>query len=236
MSNNNGMTREEIVQVQIDLKLKGFDPGPVDGIMGPNTESAIVAFKRSHGLRPRPYIGPITMKKLKEKLKPGGTRPDPGLPWIVEANKVLRLHEVENNLAISEWLRSDGHALGDPAQFPWCGDFVETAIRLALPKEKIPKNPYWALNWRKFGKPCKPSYGCVYSIKRNGGGHVGFLVGEDSGRYYSLGGNQANRVSIVPVAKSRFSEQSFRWPLTSDFEPGKLPRMTSAEAANTQEG
>ena len=39
---------------------------------------------------------------------------------------------------------------------PWCGDFVETCIRAALPDEPLPGalgiNPYWARNWLLFGQ------------------------------------------------------------------------------------
>ena len=229
-TDNSGMTVEEVRSVQSRLKQIGIDPGPIDGIMGPMTESAIIAFKRKVGLRARPYVGPITWKKLHNNPVTNE------LPWIAEARKVKDLHEIYDNKELAEWLSSDHYALGDPAQLPWCGDFIETAIRLTLPQEKIPENPYWALNWREFGIPCPPSYGCVASIKRQGGGHVMFIVGQDAGRYYALGGNQANRVSIVPVDKSRFVPQSFRWPSTYHVKPNSsMPHINSDVEANTRE-
>lgn len=228
------MTRDEIVRLQNRLRTLGFDPGPPDGIMGPHTESAIIAFKRSRGLKATSYVGPITMRALFTGSTEKAARPD-SLPWIAEARKVLGLHEVRDNSRLRKWLGSDGHALGDPAKLPWCGDFVETAIRLALPNEPIPANPYWALNWRKFGVPSAPTYGAVASISRNGGGHVGFIVGQDGGRYFMLGGNQSNMASIVPVDKSRFVPESFRWPATFPARPIHMPYMTSGAAANTAE-
>jgi len=63
---NSAMTRDEVRSVQRELAKDGFDPGPVDGIMGPHTESAIIAFKRSHGLKPRAWVGPLTWKMLHE--------------------------------------------------------------------------------------------------------------------------------------------------------------------------
>ncbi len=45
--------------IQDRLLELGFDLGPVYGIRGPRTDAAIVAFKRSVGLRPRPYLGPL---------------------------------------------------------------------------------------------------------------------------------------------------------------------------------
>lgn len=236
---NSAMTFEEVKRVQERLDELGFEPGPIDGMMGPQTESAIVAYKRSRGLRPRPWVGPKTWAKLMgPQPKPMSREEDNGddLPWMKEGKRVLNLHEIYDNKELTEWLASDGHALGDPSEFPWCGDFVETAIRSTLPKEKIMKNPYWALNWQKWGIQTKPTYGCIFSIKRRGGGHVGFIVGEDATRYYCLGGNQANRVSIVPTAKNRFEPKSFRWPRTFPQRPIELPWMQTNQRTNTREG
>ena len=228
------MTSSEIRAIQSQLSRLGFDPGPVDGVMGPHTQSAIVAFKRSRGLRPRPYIGPLTMRALFVGATHRAARKD-HLPWIAEGRRLLGLHEVRDNGWLRKWLASDGHALGDPARFPWCGDFIETSIRLALPDEPIPQNPYWALNWRQFGVSTVPTYGCVASIKRAGGGHVMFIVGQDGSRYYALGGNQGNTVSIAPVDKSRFVPESFRWPESFPKRAITMPYLTSAAASNAQE-
>lgn len=231
-TDNSAMTSVEISMVQSALDGMGYEPGPIDGIMGPRTESVIIAFKRARGLKPRAYVGPITWETLFGDHTP--LTQDP-IPWTAEAGKVMRLHEVYDNGLLKEWLSSDGHALGDPAKLPWCGDFVETAIRLSLPHEWIPQNPYWALNWRKFGVPTKPTYGAIASIKRKGGGHVGFIIGQDDKRYYMMGGNQSNRVSVAPVDKSRFEPESFRWPSTAVPRPIYLPRLESDKASNTNE-
>lgn len=230
---NSALTKSEILSIQTELGELGFNPGPLDGIMGPRTESAIIAFKRANGLKPRAWVGPLTWKMLHEDDL---LEPSDDLPWMVEARKALNRHEVYDNKWLKDWLRSDGHALGDPAKLPWCGDFVETPIRLALPGEPVPKNPYWALNWREFGVLTKPTYGCVASIKRRGGGHVGFLVGQDASRYFMMGGNQSNKSSIVPVDKKRFSRASYRWPQTYPRQAINLPRMNSGLKSNTQEG
>ncbi len=106
-----------------------------------------------------------------------------------------------------------------------------------MPGEPFPgalgKNPYWALNWRGFGVATEPTYGCVASISRNGGGHVFFIVGEDDTRFYGLGGNQSNRVSIAPITKSRVPVGACRWPNTFPQRPIWLPRLTSATASET---
>jgi uncharacterized protein (TIGR02594 family) len=233
-TDNSGMTKEEVTQVQTRLKDLGFDPGPIDGVMGDRTSSAIIAFKRSKGLNPRPYVGGETWKLLMQPELFTASAEE--LPWIAEAKRVLKLHEVYDNVQLRKWLGSDGFALGDPSKLPWCGDFVETSIRLSLRDEAIPANPYWALNWRNFGVATKATYGAIASVSRKGGGHVCFIVGEDSSRYFCLGGNQANRVSVAPMDKGRFDPESFRWPKTFAQRPIHLPKMTSAEASNYAEG
>ena len=61
-------------------------------------------------------------------------------------------------------------------------------------------------------------------------------MGEDATRYYCLGGNQSNRVSIVPIDKSRFVADSWRWPLTYPLTiRADLPQMTSSQASSINE-
>jgi uncharacterized protein (TIGR02594 family) len=159
------------------------------------------------------------------------------LPWMVEAKKVMGLHEDRDRAVLAKWLKSDGKTLGDPSKLPWCGDFVDTAIELALPDEprpgKLGENPYWALNWLLFGKACNPAYGAVVAFERPGGGHVGFLVGQDEKRFYVLGGNQGDTVSVTPIDRGR--ARGYRWPTTYKGRPGDLPQMKSATASSKNE-
>lgn len=157
------------------------------------------------------------------------------LPWIVEAKSVFGLHETKDKAALQKYLKSDGKTLGDPAALPWCGDFVETVIRNALPTEPFPgdlgKNPYWARNWALLGKEVKPCYGCILVFGREGGGHVGFAVGEDTTDYYVLGGNQSNTVSITRIDKKRLL--SARWPSTYDKGTKPLPVLSAKNIPKT---
>lgn len=156
-------------------------------------------------------------------------RPKPKeLPWIIEGKKVFGLHESRNKTKLTAWLKSDGQRLGDTEEMPWCGDYVETAIKNSLPDEPfigaVGKNPYWARNWLKFGKTTEPCYGAVIVFSRGKGGHVGFVVGEDDTDYYVLGGNQSNMVNVVRISKDRFL--GCTWPVTYDGNKRPLPKMT----------
>jgi lipid-binding SYLF domain-containing protein len=46
-----GQNREEVQQVQSSLKEKGYDPGPIDGVMGPMTRCALQVYQRSNDLQ-----------------------------------------------------------------------------------------------------------------------------------------------------------------------------------------
>lgn len=179
-----------------------------DGDVGPaTTKVAVKAFQKAKGLAlVDGIVGPKTLAALQiEKsavpAKPGLTIPS--VPWMDIALEKLGLNEITNKKTLSDFLKSDGKTLGDPSKLPWCGDFVETCIRLAIPGVKVPANPYWALNWKDWGESVEPQYGAILAFERNGGGHVGFYVGENSTSYLVLGGNQSNSVSKAPVKKSQ---------------------------------
>jgi hypothetical protein len=60
---------------------------------------------------------------------------------------------------------------------------------------------------------------------RSGGGHVGLYVGEDATHYHVLGGNQANLVSIMRLAKGRLAEGGMRWPKGPALPPQQIVRL-----------
>lgn len=223
--------------LQSRLAALGFDPGPVDGIRGPLTDAAISEFKLSLGFRARPYLGPLTLAALGHRDQSEAPRSD--LPWLDVVERVRGLHEVRDKDALIAFLKSDGHALGDPSRFPWCGDLVETAIRLALPEEPfigpLGQNPYWARNWSHFGRPLDaPARGCVGVWLRGSGGHVAFIVGQDAHYWYVDGGNQSNTVSRVKIPKAR-TLLSARWPVTFDAGPELLPTMSTTDLISHNE-
>jgi peptidoglycan hydrolase-like protein with peptidoglycan-binding domain len=46
------LSRDEIRHLQIVLNQKGFHIGKADGILGPHTRNALIAFQRQQGLEP----------------------------------------------------------------------------------------------------------------------------------------------------------------------------------------
>lgn len=195
--------------VQTRLAELGFDPGPSDGIQGPRTEAAIVAFKRSVGLRPRPFIGALTWSALMENAASA----EVAIPWLNEAVRMKGIHERRDRSLLRGWL-DDAVDWIDPVEVPWCGAFVATVLRKWRPLLELPENPLGARNWASFGEEATPQLGAVMAFWRGSRagwqGHVAFYWGEDEGAYHVLGGNQADAVTITRIARSRLL--AARWP------------------------
>jgi lysozyme len=59
----------DLKEIQERLKAHGFDPGPIDGLMGPKTDSAIRAHQASLTIGSTDVVGPWQMGKLMEAPK-----------------------------------------------------------------------------------------------------------------------------------------------------------------------
>jgi uncharacterized protein (TIGR02594 family) len=128
---------------------------------------------------------------------------------LVEAVKHIGVKEIvgkQHNPTILSWAKALGlEKVYTNDEIPWCGLFVAyCAHSSGLP---VVKHPLWALNWNKYGNVAQvPMLGDVLTFTRNGGGHVGIYVGEDTTHYHVLGGNQNNSVSVSRIAKDRLSQ------------------------------
>lgn len=206
---------QRIKKIQKALVSFGYNVD-IDGIFGPQTKGAIKSFQKANNLEVDGIVGPKTSAVLFPKTN-SPTLQVTKTPWIDEGLKIKGWHEVRNRAELFKWMRSDGSSVGDPSKIPWCGDFVETAIKLALPNEPftgpVKENPYWARNWQYFGVKSDAVYGAILVFTRRGGGHVGFYVGEDKNYYHVLGGNQSNAVTVTRIAKSRCI--AVRYPSTA---------------------
>lgn len=111
----------------------------------------------------------------------------------------------KHNPVIMGWAKELGIDYYKSDEIPWCGLFM--AIIISRAARTPVQDPLRALSWAKFGvKVDTPMLGDILTFTRDGGGHVGLYIGENSSVYYVLGGNQSNAVSIVPIAKSRLYE------------------------------
>jgi lysozyme len=60
-----GDTGPDVTEIQNGLRAKGFNPGPVDGVFGPGTKAAVMAFQEARGLVVDGIVGLLTLNKLR---------------------------------------------------------------------------------------------------------------------------------------------------------------------------
>jgi uncharacterized protein (TIGR02594 family) len=135
--------------------------------------------------------------------------------WLTLAKSYIGLSEVpgkEHNPKIVGWWKAIKATFIDD-ETPWCAAFVggvleECGIRST--------RSAMARSYTKWGLPLAgPVVGAVVIFWRGSilgpSGHVGFVVGKDRrGNLMVLGGNQGDKVSILPFNPTRILD--FRWP------------------------
>jgi uncharacterized protein (TIGR02594 family) len=210
------MASPAVKRIQEALKAKGFNPGPIDGVWGRNTISAVKAFQQKEGLKVDGVIGPKTTAALFAGAPPAAQPAGALLPWFEEARHLMGTKEIlgpRSNAAIMDWATNlDIHYAGDDV--PWCGLFVAHCVGSTLQDEVLPGNPLGARQWECFGTSTAPRLGSVMVFWReslaSGKGHVGFYAGEDDSAFQILGGNQSDKVCLTWLAKDRL--RGARWP------------------------
>lgn|GEM_PF-5490212 len=75
-----------MARLQTQLVAAGFNPGAADGVFGPATKAAVLAFQRARGLVADGIVGPATHGALGRV--PGGAAPSPGAPSAPPAQPV----------------------------------------------------------------------------------------------------------------------------------------------------
>jgi uncharacterized protein (TIGR02594 family) len=156
--------------------------------------------------------------------------------WLVIARKYVGIAEIPGELTapiIAGWLVGLKAWWHDDA-VPWCGVFCAECMRESgLP---LPQHWYRAKGWLEWGAVLgMPVVGCVVIYERRGGGHVGFVLGQDQvGNLMTLGGNQGDKVSIRPFTRDRVL--GYRWPPGQQVVVTRLPVVNSDGQVSTQEG
>jgi uncharacterized protein (TIGR02594 family) len=155
--------------------------------------------------------------------------------WLEIARRYVGVREVPgpgNNPVISSWLAKLRAWWTDDAT-PWCGVFMAHVMQEAgLP---YPKEWYRARAWESWGTPLTaPALGCVVAFTRQGGGHVGLVVGQGAdGSLLVLGGNQGDAVNVRSFPRDRVT--AYRWPAGLPLVPGPLPTTLRAVPKTTGE-
>ena len=158
--------------------------------------------------------------------------------WLRVARKDLGLRELRGAPTaprIASWLKALKAWWADD-ETPWCG--VAVAAWMQQSSITLPQHWYRAKGWLEWGYELElPVVGCVVVFERDGGGHVGLVVGKDTrGRLLVLGGNQGDAVSISPFDPTRVA--GFRWPLSELHNLRRqsgLPVIANSAASSTNE-
>ncbi|MBA3352220.1 MAG: TIGR02594 family protein [Blastocatellia bacterium] len=207
--------------LQTRLQALDYYTGKLDGDGGPLTSLAVTDFKRTAGLDPRDFVGPITMSRLfatdaPRKKLPTLQNSQGQYPWIVEAKRHIGLKEGpgnKNNPILLDW--ANNLDISYPSDdIAWCGLFVAHCMKVGAPLDPQDFNRLGARAWGAYGRSSPAIFGAVvtfWRVSRNGWqGHVGILVGEDETAWQIIGGNQSDSVSLIRMAKDRALD--FRFP------------------------
>jgi uncharacterized protein (TIGR02594 family) len=154
--------------------------------------------------------------------------------WIELARQFIGLHEVKGREHDPEilqmWKDIKRGGIKDD-ETPWCAAFVGAMLERAGIKSSRFESAKSYLSWGVQLK--EPTADCVVVFTRAGGGHVGFVVGQDSvGNLLVLGGNQSDAVNVKAFPRSRVT--AYRWPAGVPMPIGTLPVRAPAEFSKSE--
>jgi uncharacterized protein (TIGR02594 family) len=143
--------------------------------------------------------------------------------WIAEAKKHIGLLEAQgdaNNPEILQMWKDIKRGGIKSDAVPWCSAFCGAMLERAGIKSSRFES---AKSYTTWGQPlADPAYGCIVVFERDGGGHVGFVVGaQKDGKLLVLGGNQADAVNVKAFPRDRVI--AYRWPDSAPVVLAALP-------------
>ena len=154
--------------------------------------------------------------------------------WLIEARKNLGVKETKGGVHTSEvlkyWQDIKRGGIKDD-ETPWCAAFVGAMLERVGVKSTRFESAKSYLDWGQL--LALPVVGCIVIFTREGGGHVGFVVGRDTkGNLLVLGGNQGDEVNIRAFPVSRVT--GYRWPIDRPIPKEPLPTLSAAQLSKTE--
>jgi len=153
--------------------------------------------------------------------------------WLAIARPLVGLHEIrgtEHSPEILGMWRAIKRSGIQSDEVPWCAAFVGACLERAGIRSSRFESAASYLKWgvRLDG----PTHGCIVVFSREGGGHVGFVVGVDqTGKLLVLGGNQSDAVSVKAFPRKRVT--GYRWPVDV-YIPSVPLQIGSAETSASE--
>lgn len=147
--------------------------------------------------------------------------------WIALARQFIGLREVKGVQHAPEilqmWKDIRRGGIKDD-ETPWCAAFVGAMLeRSGIESSRFEAAKSY-LAWGE--KLVSPVPGCVVVFSREGGFHVGFVVGNDAaGNLMVLGGNQSDEVNIRSFNRARAI--GYRYPAGETIPADPLPIMAA---------
>lgn len=156
------------------------------------------------------------------------------MKWIDEARKFIGLTEIKgpkhNPEILQFWKDIKRGGIKDD-ETPWCAAFVGAMLERVGIRSSRFEGAKSYLEWGD--KLDRPVLGCVVVFSRDGGGHVGFVVGQDkAGNILVLGGNQSDAVNVKGFPPSRVT--GYRWPTGEPLPRGELPALAAADISRNE--
>ncbi|MCU6214451.1 TIGR02594 family protein [Enterobacter bugandensis] len=153
--------------------------------------------------------------------------------WVETARRYIGEAEIHgpkhNPLILQMWRDIKRGGIKDD-ETPWCAAFVGSVLEQSGIQSTRFESARSYLDWGIELQ--EPAYGCVAVLTRDGGGHVGFVVGQNkAGDLMILGGNQSDAVNIKAFSRQRVA--SYRWPRGQSSVPQSLP-IISAEHSTSE--
>lgn len=185
--------------------LGGFVP-EVHWFLGTDNSSQV---KLSYLKNQSVPLGPV--KGLVHAPEAGTAIPNE-MPWLDVARKELGQSELsgsKHNKRIIEYHKATTLKASDD-ETAWCSSFVCWVLETA---GFASTRNAWARSFLDYGtRLIQPQLGCIVVFKRgSNSGHVGFWMGETSGKVMVLSGNQDNMVKLKEYYKS--DVLGYRWPV-----------------------
>lgn len=132
--------------------------------------------------------------------------------WITLARSFIGTKEIpgaRHEPLILSWWRWIKRGGIKSDEVPWCAAFVGAMLeQCGIQSTRFES----ARSYASWGVQLqRPVHGCIAVFSRNGGGHVGFVVGRSAtGQLLILGGNQSDAVNVRAFGMDRLT--SLRWP------------------------
>lgn len=153
--------------------------------------------------------------------------------WLLEARKYMNVKEIKgpqhNPLIVGFWKAAKLSGIKND-EVPWCAGFVGAMLETVGVRSARSDAARAYLDWGV--KLDAPVVGCIVVLGRDGGGHVGFVVGLDrtTGDIGVLGGNQSDAVNVRTFPAARVL--GYRWPQAWDLPAAELPSVQAAKSVS----